>query len=212
MKSRDRNRVIIIVLILLISIHVISLALDDGEYPTAKICGKPVIWAEYHDFSKFSIDQILSDDEYIYVLYGEHEGFLQVFDLQGVYQYSASFYKHLNGAFSMALEAGTLYVRDCVHNLYIIQDGKFQDFREREEASSLLEKLNFGLQSRTYRVRLGSIWRISGAEEYCIIRRPVQATLYQNDVMFFLGIAIVLLIGLCKPISFFSQKKTSANR
>lgn len=201
MKSRSEKRVILIVLLFLLVICAFSSNVDDEEFPSAKICGIPVIWSEYSDLTKHSIDQILSDEENIYVLYGENEGILQVFDTQGVYQYSASFYDHLNGAFSLALREGTLYVRDSVHNVYIFHDGKFDNFLERDEASSLLDNLNFSMESENYQIRFGSIWYVSDMQEYCVVQRPVRTVFYQNNLYFLIAIVFVLLLGLVRKKS-----------
>lgn len=62
------------------------------EYPQAITCGIPVITTEYSDYTKLSIDQILDGNDNIYVLLDEHRGIVQVFDLGGEFQYTASFY------------------------------------------------------------------------------------------------------------------------
>lgn len=141
-----------------------------------------------------SIDQIISDDRYVYVLYGGNSGNVQVFGMDGSYQYSAYFYGHLNGAFSIAVENGVLYVKDCQHNLYQLRNGEFISFTERTEAEELRKQIDFSQQSDHFRVKLGSVYRIDGDQE-AFIKRPFVSALQQDGVWWVANVFIVALIG-----------------
>ena len=166
------------------------------EYPQAITCGIPVISTEYFDYVKLSIDQILDGNDNIYVLLDEHRGIVQVFDLSGEFQYTASFYDHMNGAFSIAVYKGDLYVRDSVHNIYILRDGKLFDFFEREAIPEWIRQIDFNASSVNYQERLGSIWCVSDEQEYCVVQRPLQAAFYQNNLYFMCAIIVVLIMAV----------------
>lgn len=192
-----RKKIIIFVIILLGILDMLSIMSDD-KYPIAEVCGVPVISTTYSDYPKLSVDQILVDGDDLYVLYGEHKGIIQVFDTNGAYQYTVALYDHLNGAFAMAVLEGTLYVRDSVYNVYVLRDGEFEEFIERDNATALMDALNFNLSSDEHQVRLGSIWCISDNQEYCVVQRPIYTVLYQDNLLFLVAIIVVLLIAIGK--------------
>lgn len=171
---------------------------SDYEYPIATICGVPTISTVEFVPTKLSVDQILADDSNLYILFGEHKGIIQVFDTNGTYQYTASFYDHMNGAFSMAVYEGALYVRDSVHNIYILRNGVLIDFINREEVPEWIDMLDFTASAENYQVRFGSVWYIANGAQHCVIQRPIYAALYQNDRIFLLSIIFVLMIGVWK--------------
>ena len=121
------------------------------QYPKAITCGIPEISTEYSDYTKLSIDQIIDENNNIYVLFDENRGIIQVFDISGEFQYTAAFYDHMNGAFSIAVYKGDLFVRDSVHNIYILRDGKLCDFFERETVPEWISSMDFNASS-------GTIW------------------------------------------------------
>ena len=195
-KRRKPYEILAILLILLIFIPLSNA--NDGHYPTAMIVGKPLITTAYSDYAKLSVDQILAVDETIYILYDEHKGIIQVFDKNGMYQYTTSFYKHTNGAFGMAVHDGILYVRDCIHNIYSLKDGILIEFYERDAVPVWMQQLDFQASSPDFRVRLGSVWYVTAENEYCFIRRPLLAALYQNNLLFFLAVTLIVMIGIYK--------------
>lgn len=201
------KKIIILFLLLFLVSNVTSHLSSNPQDSPARILGIPTITNTYTPLERCSIDQIVEDDSYIYILFGEHDGNVQVFDLNGNYQYSVYFYTHLNGAFSLAVRENVLYVRDEQKNLYIFCNGSFDSFISKEDAKKLLELLDFNDNSSNYTVRLGSVWRTNGNEDICIIKRPLISTLYQGDLMFFATLFIVLLFGL-----FYVFHKTSNTR
>jgi hypothetical protein len=106
----------------------------------------------------------------------------------------------MNGAFSMAVYEGALYVRDSVHNIYILRNGELDDFINREEVPEWIDMLDFTASAENYRVRFGSVWYLTNENQYCVIQRPIQAALYQNNLLFLLSIILVLMIGAWKWI------------
>lgn len=166
------------------------------EYPQAITCGIPVITTEYSDYTKLSIDQILDGNDNIYVLLDEHRGIVQVFDLGGEFQYTASFYDHMNGAFSIAVCEDELYVRDSVHNIYILRDGELLHFFEREAIPEWIRQIDFSTSSVYYRERLGSIWYVSDDQEFCVVQRPLHAAFFQNNLFFICSIIVFLIMAV----------------
>lgn len=167
-------------------------------YPQAQISGIPLIITEYSDLTKLSIDQILTTHDTVFVLYDEHRGIVQAFDKAGTYRYTASFFKHANGTFRMAVQDGQLYVRDCIHNIYVLQDGALIEFYERDLVPEWICQLDYQLSSPNYRVRMGSVWDVADADAHCFIRRSIVSTLYQNNFIFFLAISAIVIAGLLK--------------
>lgn len=192
-----RNSISIKVIALLIAFLVISsffLASSDGEI--VRTLGAPVITNEYALLERSSIDQVITDGYYLYILYGEHQGDVQVFSLDGDYLYSAYFYNHLNGAFRIAADDGVLYVRDYRHNIYILQDGQLLEYMEEADASELLNTYDFNIRSEDYIVKFGSVYKITGDSQMCIIKRPWYSAFYQGNFMFILSLCSALAIGL----------------
>lgn len=161
----------------------------------AKTRGVPVKIEEYVDFSAYRIEKILDDGKRMYVLINDHEGYIQVFDLEGIYQYTLSFYNSGKGALTMAMEANNLYVIDRENNVYIFQDGDFVEFVEYNNANRQLQQLNRNDFSKRYEIRLGSVWRIDGQEAICVIQRSFKSFIYQYYIdQLFLPVIVLILI------------------
>ena len=190
------GKIVAALLVTLVMVNAVMQLFGASPEPRNRLFGFPEISETYSPMISCSIDQIVEDDRYIYVLFGEHKGNVQVFDLDGVYQYTAYFYTHMNGAFRLAVDNHALYVRDEHHNVYILQNGAFVSFVAKENAADFLEMLNFDASSENYEVRLGSIWKVNGEEKECVVERPLIAILYQNDFMFFAKIAIIAIFGI----------------
>lgn len=158
--------------------------------------GFPNITKTYSELEQYSIDQIVDDNDYIYVLYGEHEGNVQVFNHSGEYQYSAFFATHLNGAFSIAAKDGCLYVCDEYRNLYILKNGELQSFYQSESAKEILKIIDFNVSSAKYKVRFGSIWRVEGNDAVCIVERSPIAVLYQGNLLFYASLFVAVAVGV----------------
>ena len=89
----------------------------------------------------------------------------KAFDENGMYQYTASFYKHTNGVFGMAVHDGILYVRDCIHNIYSLKDGILIEFYERDAVPVWMQQLDFQASSPDFQVRFGSVWYVTAENE-----------------------------------------------
>lgn len=195
-----RPTMIFLSLILLLTLTMLSNENLSEQDNVSRILGKPTISFQYSDISSSSIDQIVSDNRFLYILYGEHDGNVQVFDLNGNYQYSAYFYTHLNGSFKIAAHNDMLYVRDKRRNVYCIKDGECVEFLAEADAHYYLNLLDFNAHSNNYQVRLGSVWKLSESGDTCIIQRPWYSLLYQNNLLFLLSIALVAVMGIIKKI------------
>lgn len=158
-------------------------------------CGTPMISEEYDSYERLNIDQIVEDKNYIYILLGDHDGVVQIFDHEGNHILTASFYKHMNGAFRIAAQDGDLYVRDCRFNIYVFQNGAFHSFLKEEEACDIIDSIDFNQNSANYEVRSGSVWRV--ADNVNIINRPIKSA-FNTECLFYISIALVLIIGCIK--------------
>lgn len=165
------------------------------EDPRVRTLGKPIVEYQYSALSTSSIDQIVDDGRNVYVLYGEHDGNVQVFTVDGEYCYSAYFYSHMNGAFKIATQDGKLYVKDERSNLYIMKDGVCEAFIPKTEANHLQVQIGFDESSDSFFVRMGSVWRDNGDKAVCVIKRPLYSALYQGNFLFFAAILICVVVG-----------------
>ena len=162
--------------------------------------GHPVVTTEYAAMETYSIDQIVETGDSICVLYGSHSSNVQVFDSHGGYRFSAYFATHTNGAFSLAASQDKLYVQDERRNVYVFENGEFRSFLTEAEAEQVIGAVDFTESSERYFVRLGSVWERDGDRETCVIRRPLISALYQNNLSFYLMIALIALYGAVRHI------------
>lgn len=109
---------------------ILDKAKKQAQIPEPAI-GSPKSYTDQKLIEKTSIDQIVSDGRYLYVLYGEHDGTVAMYTLSGVFQKAFVFYKHLNGVFRLATEEPYLYVMDKRENIYVFENGAFTCFLEK---------------------------------------------------------------------------------
>lgn len=160
--------------------------------------GTPIITNTYSPLEGSSIDQIVETDHYVYILFGEHDGNVQVFNKNGEHMYSAYFYTHLNGAFSIAADEDILYVRDERHNVYALQEGKLLYFAQQGSEASDINGLRFDTTSSSYFVWMGSVWHVANGEKTCFLQRPISSALYQDNFLFIATLLLVLIIGIIR--------------
>ena len=190
---RPEHKKTAFIVAVLFLLGIIAVSISSNHDTIAPSYGLPLISEEYALYEHLSIDQIVDDEKYIYVLLGDHDGVVQIFDPQGNHVRSATLYKHMNGAFRIAAQNGYFYVRDYHFNIYVFHDGTFSSFLEKEEASDIIENVNFNRNSANYDVRLGSIWRVT--DNVQIITRPVESHFINTEILFYISIAFVLIIG-----------------
>lgn len=196
-KFRNHIRSYAILLVLFFAILAV-LNFHNEIYPEAILCGTPVFATEYSDFARLSIDQILTADDTVYVLYDDHRGIIQAFDSNSTYLYTIAFFKHANGAFRMAAHDGILYVKDCRSNIYLLKDRSLLAFYEKDLAPMWMHQLDYQTSASNYRIRCGSVWRIVDGVESCFIARPTSSVLYQNNLLFYTALIAVIVIGFLK--------------
>ena len=158
----------------------------------------PVVSTEFPRLN-ISIEQVLQDDRYIYVLLHHSNGVVQVYDLEGDYQFSLFFYCHGHGGFSLALADNTLYVQDMRENVYVLKNGEFQCFVEAVDARSVFSELDFKSRdtSSDFEIRSSSVWRISGEEAVCVVGEPEQAAITATQLIFTAClILLVVFLGI----------------
>lgn len=155
--------------------------------------GTPLILVRDDDLLLTSISQIVSDGNNIYILYGTYS-VVQVYGMDGSYQYSLSVYNHTNGRTEIAVKNNRFYVCDKVSNIYSFENGSFIEFIDRKESADLRKKLPFGASNAEYDVRSGSVWYTPDHEDaYCLIQRPAWLNLYQHDLNLFIFFLIIMI-------------------
>lgn len=189
--------VIIALLIIVCGVKAIS---SRGRYPD-RLYGKPVVSTEYQNID-ISIEQIAEDDYCLYVMYHHSSGIIQVYDLDGNYQCTWFFYCHGNGGFSMTQENNTLYVQDMRRNVYVFNNGAFQQFLTSEEANAILKDVDFSAPpaSDHYQLRNGSVWRTSNGAEKCVVEATTTQRHPIASVLFFTTFALCLFFLKYKRI------------
>lgn len=166
----------------------------ERQIPSASL-GKPVAYIYESEWPQLSIDQIACDGKRLYILFDRGRGIVQVYDLDGNYLNSISFYCARNGAFKIAAVSETFYVQDKRGNLYLFRDGEFVDFVENQDNKELRRSIDFEINAPDYEVRWESVWRITETEAMCILKRPLTAFLNQRN-QFFIGIGMIILAAL----------------
>lgn len=159
--------------------------------------GKPVLIETYLNFNNKPISQIVDDGTYMYVLADRHNGYVQVYDLNGQYQKTISLQRQsISGAFSIACKDGILYIRDDNHNFYTFEHGDYLEFIEDENVSGKLNHIQFDGKSNRFKVRFGSIWRMDPPTPICLVKRPFYSIIYQYslDTLFIILGTILLSI------------------
>ncbi len=161
--------------------------------------GKPVLIDTYVNFNNKPISQILDDGTYMYVLADSHNGYVQVYDLNGQYQKTISLQRQsISGAFSIACQDGILYIRDDNHNIYKFEYGKFLEFVEDENVSGKLNHIQFNGKSNRFKLRFGSIWRMDMPTPTCVVKRPLYSIIFQyslDTVLIILGTILLMIMN-----------------
>ena len=157
--------------------------------------GTPVVTVRETDFLCTGISQVLSDDENLYVLFGEY-GVVQVYTLDGAYRYTISVYNHANGRTEIAVLKNRLYIEDKKSNLYVLDGGVLTEYQDSSESYEFRQRLPFGKWDSDYIVKSGSVWYApGGVPSHCVVQRPVWLGLYQNDGITMLLFLLVALSG-----------------
>jgi hypothetical protein len=157
--------------------------------------GTPVVTVRENDFLCTGISQVLSDDENLYVLFGEY-GVVQVYTLDGTYRYTISVYNHANGRTEIAVLKNRLYIEDKKSNLYVFENGSLVQYLDRTESYETRRSLPFGAWDPDYAVKAGSVWYApEGVPTRCVVERPAWLGLYQNDGITLLSFLLVAMSG-----------------
>ena len=157
--------------------------------------GTPVVTVRENDFLCTCISQVVSDDENLYVLFGEY-GVMQAYTLDGAYRYTISVYNHANGRTEIAVLKNRLYIKDKISNLYVFEDGSLVKYLDRSESYEMRRFLPLGAWDADYMVKAGSVWYApDGVESHCVVQRPVWLGLYQNGRITTLLFLLVAMSG-----------------
>ena len=157
--------------------------------------GSPIDTVREDDFLCTGISQVVSDDENLYVLFGQY-GVVQVYTLDGAYRYTISVYNHANGRTEIAVLKNRLYIEDKISNLYVFENGSLVQYLDRTESYETRRSLPFGAWDPDYAVKAGSVWYApEGVPTRCVMERPAWLGLYQNDGITLLSFLLVAMSG-----------------
>lgn len=201
------KNVVVIILIIGVAFSLIFRPNDDTKGLPDAIWGKPVLFENDSVMPNSGIEQVLSDGQRVYVLYTSRNGVVQVYDCNGIYLYSVRLYAHLNGAFAMAVDGNMLYIEDYHGDIYVFKDGEFAEFLRSDAADAIKKEIphsTFEKNTEGYEVRSGSVWRIEGAIQTCIVNRPAQTGIFQNNMDNLITIFVFMVFAL---VYWYVQKK-----
>ena len=189
--STTFRRLFLILLLFCIAVSVIR-----KEHEIKLVAGMPAEYVQEQISITKSIDQIVEDCNYIYVLFdSSKDGIVQVYSQEGYYQKSIQCYSHMNGRFQIAVHDQNFYLRDKEGSLYRYYDGTFIEFIDSRQAASLRKRIDFETSSPNYALRFGSVWRINDDESRCIIERPLGSALSQSNVLLVSSLLIIAFGG-----------------
>lgn len=163
----DEFRPVLMVLVLLIWIQMSVAADRTAAREPVTLSNAPSYSSDFEDRKSYFIDTLVEFEDRIYILPNSGQGFVQVYDLLGTYQYSMFFLEHRNGGFFLGTDGEYLYVKDKRSNVFVFQNGQFLRYEKREHA----EKRPAGLWQSTpgYEIRGRDLWRVSDDREALII-------------------------------------------
>lgn len=191
-------------LLVLLLLSIVSGSAKDEDL-TPKIVGVPLVYEDASALNHEPIEQIVDDGQYLYLLFGFHDGIVQIYDTNGNYQKTIAFYSHQNGAFRIAVANGLFYVRDKRGNLYLFNNGEFDHFFGYQENEWLRKSIDFDATSTDYVVKMESVWRINGEEDICVVERPITALLNQRN-QFMIVWGVLFCSGLYKVSQIMKRK------
>ena len=201
-----KNIVVVILMIGVVLSMMFKLDDDMKGLPDA-VWGKPVVFEDDSVMPNSGVEQVVSDGERVYVLYTSRNGVVQVYDYNGTYLYSMRLYAHMNGAFKLAVKDNLLYIQDYHGDMYVFKDGEFTEFLRNDAADAIKEEIpysSFEKNTEGYEIRKGSVWRIEGDTQTCIVNRPTQTGIYQNNMNNLITILLFMVFAL---VYWYFQKK-----
>ena len=173
----------------------------------AREVGSPIVSTQDCGFISSSITQILTDEANIYLVYG-YRSIVQVYSLDGTYQYTLAVYNHNNGRTEIGVNDDILYIRDKINNIYLFSEEKCIGFWNRSDLQGLPGDLYFGINTPNYSVKGGSIWYGSDdTDSYCVIHRSGLLALYQDNVIDLLLLFLVIMIGIVLRFPFLPKRE-----
>lgn len=179
--------------VLFVLVAITALITNSNKYPEAYY-GKPTVSIDYPNLHKSSVEQVLVDENHMYILPHHSNGIIQVCDINGEYEHTMFFYENINGSFAMDMVDDVLYVRDNKRNVYVFRDGVFDCFMKKSEAE-MLSYVDFrsGESSPGYEIRGSSIWKITDSGEECIVAET-QGNGFLKDLMMVMFCVVLVII------------------
>ena len=187
-----------LLLMLIVLLPIVSFASTIGrECPKdlhANNIGIPLCIQRENDLLYTGIQQIVSDKNFIYVLF--NYGVVQVYDFNGEYLQSIAVFNHENGRIMIAAHDSKLYIKDKVSNIYVFDEGAFEAFISKDDAAQLIADLNFTSSDPNYKIKGSSIWSANEEGVYeLLVPRPSWLAIYQHQILSITQIILILLIG-----------------
>lgn len=167
----------------------------DAKYkvdPPGAARGSPVRFEYKASTGSYRLHQVVNDNDHMYLLYG-YNGVLEVYSLDGTYQYAYSLYADMNGRFIEKYNGVSLYLFDMHGNVYVFEKGVFIKYLPREEALPIRTAVSTLGDSTRFKIRSGSVWE----GDTCLISRPSARA---SSVVYLMVIVVVF-------IRFFPKKR-----
>jgi hypothetical protein len=181
----------------LVLLLVVYLRIPEENNIPQPLYGQPVIYCDTNGINEISIDQMVNDTQYLYIL-DRHDGVVCVYNLDGVYQYTMMFLDYMNGSFHIAVNQNGFYIRDPKGDVYCYQNGELTAFLPRKDANANLSEVNFLSSSDEFLFRNHGVYRRVGEKEICIIERDIISAKYPVVFRWTFAVLVVGVIGLIR--------------
>ena len=192
--SAMQKTITIILVLACTALLLLALKIDAENEQTTGLYGRPVKSVEESPLSDFNINLLADDSQCLYLL-DELNGVLLVYDVDGTYKHTMSFYNTLNGAFRMVVQQDVLYVQDSRDNIYVLRFGEFERFiKMLDQATS--DKVDFNKNTSNYTLRGDGVYKNTEHGEICVIPRPIQSVVYNEGWALLLLFALFVMVAI----------------
>lgn len=197
MDNKSKSTVFQILFIVVTVLNLLISSLQNEK--VAMVSGIPVEYVDKKISAIKDINQVAEDSNHIYILYdNSNDGIVQVYSQSGEYQKTIQCYSHMNGIFRIAVHDDIFYLCDKEGSLYCYYDGEFVEFIDSRKAASLRKSIVFETSSPNLDLRFGSVWKVGGQEDICIVEGPFSAMLYPSNLIPILGILVIFAVGILR--------------
>lgn len=200
--------ILLVLMALILGVFLLKIAGQQSQRTNiASTLGNPhVLLNQENNNLNSSITQVVEYKDYIFLVYG-YESIVQVYSLEGIYQYALSVYNYSNGRAEIAIDNDVLYLCDKHRNMYAFRGKAFIEFIDKTHSDDLHDMLHFGRNSPHYAIKAGSVWYTNGEHSHCVVKKSAWQVFYQNNLLELLLLFLLILVGIVLRFPFFLKMK-----